>query len=334
MGVKEAQNSSHPLPPQASSSSSHLQSTSNTSKIALGTRPTSVQKAIDSTFDNIKNNTLWHCNGDCVFYRILGLHEEMMLNDLALKKGKDDIYLIDVGCGKGCWGKKAMDVLLHNQACQKSEKHFYIFSITGGQECKKEVYSKDNVTHYIFNQFKIENIDEEFLKRGFDLKNKVDLIVSRWTLRHLVDPFGTLKRIYNLLTPLQGTLLAHGFFFMLNNSHRIEIFPLEYWNICNDTNAISLFCLSSEKHDTGQFLLMRTNSQELEIPLAYTGEMQSIDAYQYQCSSGVVTVFQKGLIAHGKRFYFDEKSYYCDEHNQNSKNLYVELRKRKLFDWQ
>ena len=64
-----------------------------------------------------------------------------------------------------------------------------------------------------FNQFKIENISDELAKRGFNLENKVDLVVSNWTLRHLVDPFGTLKQIYGFLTPTGGKFLSNGFLF-------------------------------------------------------------------------------------------------------------------------
>ncbi len=87
---------------------------------------------------------------------------------------------------------------------------------------------------------------------------------------------------------------------------------------------------------------MRINSQELEIPLTYTDKTHSIDAYGYQCSSGVITVFQKGPVGQ-KRFYVkennanteNEKGYYCDDQSQTSKKLYANkllLKKRSVIE--
>lgn len=330
-------------------------------KIVLGQRPQIVQEAVDRAFSRIKKATGgWLCNGGSGYYGLLGLDEKKIIKNLAITPGKDDVYLVDVGCAAGHWG---IYVRIRIEEALESlpaiQKHFHIFSVTGGNECEEYVVTFGNVTLYQFNNFKIENIDEEFLKRGYDLKNKVNLMVSSWTLRHLVDPWGTLKRMYSLLKPQEGLLVSNGFLFALEGSAQVYSFPTPElshelshapsWNILlNATSAIPLFRFHDSGRDTGEFLLMRNNNRELEIPLEYTGEIGYIGTH-YQCASAVVTVFKKGLIQEGVRYFFkpivadkpdvpedgiSEKGYcdkYCDQNNQASKDLYASFKKQGLF---
>lgn len=345
--------------------------TAHSQAITLGERPTAVQNRIDQVFKEISNSygNNWLFNGHD-FYGLLNLDDDLVLENLASRYPNDkDIYIIDVGCAGGDWGYHATRLL--NKEAQKIDKHFHIFSITGGNELdlygiiKKEdgtsilerynnkVVQTKNVTHYLFNQFKVENIDEEFRQRGFDLKNKIHLIVSRWTLRHLVDPFGTLKRMYSLLTPSRGMLMSNGFFFALDDQENTVLsIPNNYskentmWDIIAATNALSLFRNFDSNRDVGQFLLMRTNEKELGIPLSYTGEMRKLP-HGYQNDSETITVLKKETITQATPFYFKlilednaeqaeqedglrkDGSYapiYCDHRDEKSKQLYADLK--------
>lgn len=343
---------------QASSSSS---SALSTSKTALGERPWLVKQAINSAFDKNKRAAGdWLYNGGHDYYGIMGLDEEKILEWIASKQDKNDIYIIDVGCARGGWGQKVAEFLINNKIFQSSGKRFHVFSVTGGNECMNmpegETFCKTsvgNVTLYEFNQFKIENIDDEFKLLGFNLIGKVDLIVSHWTLRHLADPFGTLVRMYRLLTSAQGLLLSNGFLFAFENTESIEAFPgNKHWNILADANATPLFRYYDVGRDAGHFLLAKTNDKELAIPLEYTGEVRTIGG-NYQCESGIVTVFKLvGLCRYINQYCFkenikDEKDetdsayeiwrdhgYYCDVGNQQSKGLYAYLRNKRFFVWQ
>lgn len=327
-------------------------------KIVLGDRPVAVQKAVDKAFKKCKKykasgEYTWHYNG-ASDYKLLKFNDYSLLRNLALlNPEKKDVYVIDVGCGQGNWGFNAMNVLLKDKACQESGKQFHIFSVTGGNECKEEVIQKDNVTHYVFPQFKVENIVEAFSTRGFDLKGKVDLIVARWTLRHLADPFGTLKFLYSLLTPLQGKLLATGFKFAFDDSEQVCEFPYgNLWNLLDKSNAISLFM--KDNRALNHFLLMRNSDQELAIPIEYTGKMRSLgDDPRVDCASGVVTLFKRGLFDKGGYFFFKaeglheefgefdvssedgpqgfHRTIYCNKDNQLSKDLYAQLKSQGLF---
>ncbi len=194
--------------------------------VLLGNRPLQIQAAVDKAFEKnkTKNGTEWCCNGSGTSCGLLEIDDELMLKYLSSDNhDQKEVYIIDVGCGVGRWGQHAMKVL-QSEACKNSGKKFHIFSITGGKECEEIIQNQDCVTLYQLNQFKIENIDQELSQKGFELKEKVDLIVSNWTLRHLVDPFGTLKRMYTLLTPLKGMLLCNGFLFKFDDFDKVQVF--------------------------------------------------------------------------------------------------------------
>lgn len=298
----------------------------------LGSRPPQVQAAADRAFENIKNvnNDEWFYKGTD-YYTLLDLDEDKILKNLAYEsRGKKDIYIIDVGCAGGNWGRRMMNAL-QGEVYKKSGKRFHIFSVTGGKECEDIVQKKEHVTLYQFNQFKIENLDEEFSRRGFDLRDKVDLIVSSWTLRHLVDPFGTLKQMYNLLTPSQGKLMSNGFLFMFNDSTKVESFPLSNENILVHSNATILFKDLRSGRDVGQFLLVRNDENELKIPLEYTDKVYPI-GYGFQNESYVVTVYSRGSNPSFDQDYIDDdRRLYCNKGDQRCKKLYRYLSDQRLF---
>lgn len=323
-------------------SKSYLSGMMDSPKKVLGKRPETVQAFVDRAFEKNRrsNPEGWQYGGDET-YGLLGLDDEEMIKNLASRfSDKDDVYVIDVGCGNGRWGYHALRILSENKNCQMNGKRFYIFSVTGDIECEETILRKGNVTLYQFNNFKIENIDEEFLKKGFDLKNKVDLIVSRWTLRHLADPFGTLKRMYGLLTPLQGILVSNGFLFAFADTGEIESFPLGNWDLFTNTNAVPLFYPYDAGRDVGHFLLMKNNDKDLDIPLEYTGEMRILD-WGWQCESNAVTVFKKQDIRKDEKLSLilisdtglgmDTATWFCNKHDLAGQELFAKLKEKGLF---
>jgi len=318
-------------------SMAHLDATKRNPEndIALGERPPAVQKVIDEVFEMRKDMEDWEDLNSAYPYNLF-FHDNTVLKHLV-SKPKKEIYIIDVGSATGEFGKHAMKVLLHDEACQKSEKQFIIFCVTGAMECNEEVLREGNVTLYLLNQFKIENIDEEFLKKGFDLKKQVDLIVSRATLQLLVDPFGTIKRMYSLLTPTCGMILSDSFAFFYQ--HKLQTFPYNNWKILADTGAVILFRKNANvtwsKYDD-TFLLMRNNDQELAIPLEYTDETYPLPLPNFV----PVTVLKKKPSEEDQEVVLQQSEdlihinnsaynyYYCDIHG---KALYESFKAQGLF---
>jgi SAM-dependent methyltransferase len=349
-------------------------------KIVLGKRPESVQDKVDKTFAKIfEYDTLsWAYNGTYP-YGIFGLDDDKLIKyivsnspgnvtdifDIGCGTGYwgrgvmtlNVIYIIDIGCGTGDWGRSVVNLLVN---IIRPEKTVKVISVTGGSECANMICGeshdiiidgeiKGNVTLYQLNRFKIENIVEEFRKRGFNLEGTVNLIVSSWTLMHLTDPFGTLKQMYSLLTPSQGILIADNFFFeFFDDSKKIQspipditCNPTPSCDIFSTTNAVPLFrAESTGRSILGSFLLMRNDDQELAIPLAYTGKTHELPVAS--AAFDFLTIFKKGIIKEWKPFCLETQkygspeipdgAYYCNEHNQLSKDLYEQLKNHGLFN--
>jgi len=126
----------------------------------------------------------------------------------------EDIYILDVGAGAAAFGDNIQRILTREYP--KLNKKVHIISLTGGFEATEKVTSIGSVTHSIYPRFRIENIEKELLARGHSLKGKVQLIVSRWTMIHLVDPMGTIKQLLRLLKPSDGMLLGTHFGMYVN----------------------------------------------------------------------------------------------------------------------
>lgn len=251
-------------------------------------------------------------------------------------------------------------------------KQVSIFNITGGIEClesKKESFcefpegynkgDQDSVSLHWLEQVKIENIDEELKKRGIDLADKCDLIVSHWTMNHLVDPFGTLKKLYSLLRPGKGIFASTGFLYKADTNIDLEnnisfinrgntvssdkseeaginTFPLHSERIALLSNASFLFNYDLYNQG-GDFVVKRTNNEQLKLPLLYTGDMFDIDRYDYDVASGKLTVFK--LIFHNNqnkpilRMRWDimdealagSRRIYYEDKNQSARDLFNDL---------
>ncbi len=306
-----------------------------TPEYSLGDRPLEVQRSVDEAFEGNRDASTddWLYNGATSYYYLLNIDEDKVLKDLVLKD-KSDIYLVDIGCARGGWGEYVWEIL-QNKEYKESGKKFHIISITGGQECGEMVRQNDHVTLHQINQFKIENIAQELKQRGFDLEDKVDFMVSRWTLRHLVDPFGTMKQLYTLLSPEKGMLSSNGFLFKSSDEPSVvQTFPLRNAAILAHATPAVLFRQYNEGRDAHQFLLMKEDKKQLELPLEYTGSVHNIP-YGYQNESKTVTVFNKEHKEYKESCgieYVDESRYlYCNKSDERCKKLYHYLKNRNLF---
>ncbi len=259
---------------------------------AADLRPAIIQEKIDKIFEILNNDKGldirdkahdgWHHNGD-ITYGIMGLNDKKIIRSLIVSKPeKKEMIFMDVGAASGAWGRGVFELLTREFAA--SDKSFVIVSLTGTYEMEPGVDVQGNVTHYRFNCFKIENIGAELLHKGLDIKGKVDLIVSRWTLRHLVDPLGTLKTLYDHLA-ISGYLLFDGFFLhLLGNSEPLS--PPEMAQFFLDAGLKML----SEPYicngrSGGNFIFKRETNEPFDVNVAYTGNLCKIRKVD-QCFSG------------------------------------------------
>jgi hypothetical protein len=254
-------------------------------------RPETVQRVVDNSFTSqLNGQKKWNVNGvGKHFYNLMGLEDDKVIHEIVSREGSDkDIYLIDVGSGEGAWGRQVVEFLKNEFS--ESKKNFHIISMTGDRELEPKIEKDGNITYYQFDQFKVEDIAQELQKRGLNLTNKVDFIVSRWTLRHVVDPLGTVDQMYSLLKPGKGLLMANGFFIGDETGELHTTTSDDKWKILASGNAKSLF-REGIGHDLGDFLLIRQDDRSLGLGVEYSGNVMNLSAH-HDCGSQSATCFK------------------------------------------
>lgn len=258
-------------------------STESNTKVTLGERPKAVQKAIKKAFENVSIRReervqeegapqRWGLgSGTTGFYYIMNIDDYEIIKDI-LTRPKDNIYLMDVGAGEGMWGRLVMKII--KKEFSGSKKHFHIISVTGGTDLSTKVSHDGNTTLYEFGKFKIEDIKSELEKHDLDLTNKIDLIVSNLTLQHLVDPVGTLKQFYSLLTPDNGMLLSSGFTFILNEEGEAN----SHYALWKEEPSFSYLVFLRQAGHFYDFLLIKKRDRLFDPLLEYTGKTDKVDS--------------------------------------------------------
>lgn len=219
----------------------------------------------------------------------MDLDDEKLINTISNRE-KKHIYVLDVGSGGGGWGDLVSELL--KDKYQKSDKHYQIISITGGKEQEENcTFVSSNIQHCRYSTLKLENIKDELEKKGLDLDSKVDLIVSNWTLQHLIDPFGTLKQLYQFLDPSSGFLLVR----LPVSSFKGVDGDYQFSNVLPDllsTGSIPYLIKKAHKGprsrgDRDDLMLIRSSQNEFNIPLRFTGKTRLYQTVgQYMGSKG------------------------------------------------
>ncbi len=181
--------------------------------LLFSNRPPEVQKAIDTTFASLQGQPrdYWRYMGISKSYGLLGFDDQEMIAQRIenASSQKKDLYFLDLGGGFFAWVDATREFLQKHYG--NDERHFHVIGVTGEGNPFDSIHAKGNVTTHKITGFKLENLLETFPQFNLELVNSVELIVSSWTLQHLVDPIGTLEQAYNLLSCGNGLLLGTGF---------------------------------------------------------------------------------------------------------------------------
>lgn len=257
-------------------------------------RPLEIQDRIDKVFKVLSTNTkcTWLENGDhSDEYGIANISERELLLALIKNAPKEQkaFYLLDVGAGNFGWSNGMEDCVkkMFYDGTISSDKKIHIVNVRGEQYNEPPINDYDTCTVYKFGSFKIENIEKELIKRNLDVH--FDLIVSRWTLRHLVDPTGTLEQLYHRLNN-HGLCLFDGFFVHLNN-HKDPDASEHVTEILLNSKMPFLVMYHSVGRSGNHFLLRKEkNNEQLTVPLTYS-DITNIDVSEYQCYAATITQF-------------------------------------------
>lgn len=256
-------------------------------------RPADVKAAINNAYEVINrySSSQWGCyNGDQE-YSIAGISDHLVIEKMILarlNRGQTQFVLMDIGAGDFVWGRSAAN-FINNHVLFNTKIKVSIYSLRGEQNNNANVTQKGICTLFEYGSFKIENLIEEFSRRGDNLIDNVDLIVSAWCFTHLVDPTGTLLQAYELLRPKTGMIFIDGFSLETHgNSDKthtrkniidlVSSFQAPFFRKYDDCNH-RLDCFVMQKSDT-----------EPHIPLTYIKARVSDGGYHM--GSLCVTVFE------------------------------------------
>ncbi len=280
----------------------------------LKQRPQELKNAIDETFNVLKRTTTggFRFFGEAANYNIAGLnaygHIQCLLK--CLPKEQTECVIVDLGAGLGGFGEGLLDYLSMEENPQNLKIH--IISLTGEDRLNFET-SKKGATHSYFGQFKAENFWDSLSKLDlkFDIKGKIDFLVSNYTLLHFHDPVGTLADIYNCLRPQTGMILSQGFNTVLYQGGHLVENPME--TLLFLTGAPFLVCPSSSGYN--EFLIRKPDDQRLALPLQYLS-LESIkpafgaekNIATFEANSAITLPALKNVIHSG-----DSTSFYGDK---------------------
>lgn len=255
---------------------------------ALNDRPLEVQQRVEQIHKNLLDKTAsvhWNYSG-WEYYGLMSLDEEKLIDSLvenALLSGRKLVKILEFGAGNFSWPLRKVKYI-QTKHLNKGIK-FQIVGVTGeislGSEKIKllqdEVNSSD-IKLQLLEQTELESIDK-FLEPDFDL------IVTSWTLRHLVDPLGSLYRLFNLLR-VDGLLLGDSFSHYLEGDGETINTNFDHLKrlakIFSLSNADSIF-----DHSAHQFMVRRLNNLPLNLPITYSNNTATIkiDRHHDQASA-------------------------------------------------
>lgn len=260
-------------------------------------RTSEINYSISRAFQAIAHHTKsgWGAFNGSDTYGIGGIKEHKLMRKIILEAPAEckDFYALDIGAGNYQWGRKLAKYLNAKKDIPK-DVTIHIIGIRGERNLDKAVTELGQCKLYEFGQFQIETIMDEFQKRGLQLANKVDLIISSWCFRHLVDPIGTFTQTYDLLRPKTGYLLIDGFFFLHENEKMDEKsvnFNVRMIQLCLETQAPFLTRRFDCARSLGHFIVSKPDDHPCHLHKQYLGTEDQVS--EYQIGSETVTRFKE-----------------------------------------
>lgn len=261
------------------------------SNLQFENRPPKIKAKILEVFEDLKNssNDLWSFKGKSQ-YLLSGINEYHLIRALILANPQQkEFYILDVGAGDFRFNYFLSEFL--NQSDLPKDIKIHIVGIRGEklESIKNDCTQNGICMSYCLGAFQIENFHEELAASIFDLNKPYDVIVSRWSLRHLVDPVEIFRQLYNQLRSHTGLLLADGFFYARNNcSHE----NTDMQHLLLETNAPFLIYPYNIDRSLDQFVLQRIDEKECSTSIACTGELIPLNSAGCMVNSKSLTCYK------------------------------------------
>lgn len=244
-------------------------------------RPEELKVVVENSFKAVSQDTVssWGIYNGSVQYNLFGNNSEYkILDKYVCSSMKKEFYVLDIGAGNFQFSNALVKHIQANSIY--NQKIVHIFSIRGELNKDIEVINHSNIFQYNFGSFAIENIECEFIKRGFDMKGKIDFAVSHFTFLHFADPLGTFVQVFDLLNE-NAILTTDTFRYNIKSTGD---------NLIAEDKYSSTLMLAGFLIDMGHKVLLhdcssgrsypriavkKCNNKDLEIPLEYFDINQS-----------------------------------------------------------
>jgi hypothetical protein len=268
-------------------------------------RPAAVKKLIKEAYTKVasfesskEKSANWIYNG-VPLYKLCSVNEQLLLMKLIQENPEQkEFYVLDVGAGDYIWVDSFAN-FINEQRKNGFIKDDIVFHIAGvgGEKftnVEKQIYT--GIWTYKYGQFKIEEINEGIKETALDNK-KFDIIISRMTLRHLIDPAGSFIRIYNLLG--QNRFFLFDKFHFLYEDETInkynDLVPLEHMISFLKSLSIpflfSNWCSKCTLFSQGFIVKKPKDQDEVKLPWSYHPHEHVNSHSQFNSASGVLIRF-------------------------------------------
>ncbi len=243
-------------------------------------RPLEVKNAIQSIFNQRSDKVGgWGLFNSDKQYNMSNLDDYKLIRKIVEgNPNQDSFNIIDIGAGDYSW-LNSLSSLFNDGSELFANKSFNIFGLNC--EGSPKVVEIGNVKLHYYGGFKSEDLLSEFQAKGHLLENNVDLIVSRWALRHMVDPMGVVLQAYDLLKPQTGLMLLDDFSIKYENLEGALLYEsnprayeghLKQFHIFSHLDANVLMCPSNTgARSYYHFNIQKLTADVAKLPVTYSG---------------------------------------------------------------
>lgn len=292
-------------------------------------RTPDIQEKIKQTFNTLSTDTRsgWGLYNGSDNYSMCGVDEHSLMKKVIQQAPttQKNFYALDIGAGNFQW-VDGLGSYIEEQTDLPKDIKVHIIGIRGEKYLENKIAETDRCKTYKLGAFKIEELFTSFKEQDLDIENKVDLIVSRWCFRHLVDPVGTFSQAYNLLRPKSGFLFIDGFMFLHENDNLKTNFNKKMTQLFLDTTAPFLQYPFNEGRSLNRFILKRPDETPCQLPMSY---LKAEGLYNCQVASQRITRFKREpQETDEEKFY---QSHVSMPFVRGNKNLYEWLKQSSIF---
>ncbi len=291
-------------------------------------RPEEIQDHISDTFDDLtrhRSSSWGYYNGGSS-YSLCGIDEQKLIKTMLEEAPptQKDFYVLDIGAGNFQWGT-SLAKYIHNNVTLPEDMTVHILNVRGESSEEEEITKQGQCQLYKLGAFKVEELYSELQKRGLPCEKGIDMVISSWCFRHLVDPTGTFVQTVNALRPKTGTLIMDGFYYGIHKDPHKSNEYIKMMELLRDTKLPCLYEFNSGGRSLGQFILQRPDDQPCQLPLSYRGYDWPIE--HHQIGSKSITHFDRTPQEHDQ-YGMTLGGYYI---RNGDINLFNDLQKQGVF---